>query len=70
MSNEEINPEVFQIIQSVLGDLNEEDTKILIESFLLSIFFVLNISFPIKLIDQKRNIIVRELEKTDIIFTA
>ena len=32
MSNEEINPEVFQIIQSVLGDLNEEDTKILIES--------------------------------------
>lgn len=32
MSNEEINPEVFQIIQSVLGDLSEEDTKILIES--------------------------------------
>ena len=32
MPNEEINPEVFQIIQSVLGDLNEEDTKILIES--------------------------------------
>ncbi len=30
--NEEINPEVFQIIQSVLGDLSEEDTKILIES--------------------------------------
>jgi len=32
MSNEEINPEVFQIIQSVLGDLSEEDKKILIES--------------------------------------
>jgi hypothetical protein len=32
MSNEEINPEVYQIIQSVLGDLSEEDTKILIES--------------------------------------
>ena len=32
MSDEEINPEVFQIIQSVLGDLSEEDTKILIES--------------------------------------
>ena len=30
--NEEINPEVFQIIQSVLGDLSEEDKKILIES--------------------------------------
>ena len=32
MSNEEINPEVFEIIQSVLGDLSEEDKKILIES--------------------------------------
>ena len=32
MPNEEIITEVFQIIQSVLGDLNEEDTKILIES--------------------------------------
>tara|TARA_Y100000592_G_C5323966_1_gene246199 strand:+ start:444 stop:575 length:132 start_codon:yes stop_codon:yes gene_type:complete len=32
MSNEEVNPEVFQIIQSVFCDLNEEDTKILIES--------------------------------------
>ena len=30
--SEEINPEVFQIIKSVLGDLTEEDTKILIES--------------------------------------
>ena len=30
--NEEINPEVYQIIQSVLGDLTEEDKKILIES--------------------------------------
>ena len=32
MSDEEVNPEVFQIIKSVLGDLTEEDTKILIES--------------------------------------
>ena len=32
MIDEEVNPEVYQIIQSVLGDLTEEDTKILIES--------------------------------------
>ena len=32
MSDEEVNPEVYQIIQSVLGDLTEEDKKILIES--------------------------------------
>lgn len=32
MSDEEVNPEVYQIIQSVLGDLTEEDAKILIES--------------------------------------
>ena len=58
---------------SVKVNVNEprkDAPKILTESFLSSIFFVLNISFPIKLIDQKRNIIVRELEKTDIIFIA
>ena len=31
MNKEEVNPEVFKIIQSVLSDLTEEDTKILIE---------------------------------------
>ena len=58
---------------SVKVNVNEprkDAPKILTELFISSVLFAHNISLPIKLIDQKRNIIVSELEKTDIIFTA
>ena len=48
----------------------KEDPNILIASLTFTISLTFKISFAIKLIDQKRNIIVKALEVTDIILTA